>query len=47
MSTTKFTKTFYKHTCNRCGASWDSAVETPKSCAKCRNPYWNKERVRK
>lgn len=32
-------------TCKRCGYKWLSDKD-PKSCAKCRSPYWNKKRVR-
>lgn len=41
------------HTCNRCGATWDSKsspasdkYKYPKNCAKCKSPYWNKPRIR-
>ena len=34
------------HACNRCGCVWTSRRE-PKTCSKCRSPYWNKERLRK
>lgn len=36
----------FKHTCNRCSKSWTSGNVKPKTCAKCRSPYWNKERQR-
>ena len=33
--------------CNRCGATWHQRFDRlPKTCARCRSPYWNKERVR-
>ena len=28
--------------CRRCGAKWNTKVEHPKNCAKCRSPYWDK-----
>ena len=33
------------HACNRCKKKWTSKMQWPKSCAKCRSPYWNKSRV--
>jgi predicted Zn-ribbon and HTH transcriptional regulator len=34
--------------CERCGHSWKRRSEKlPKTCPKCRSPYWDKERVRK
>jgi hypothetical protein len=29
--------------CKRCGWEWLSAQETPTCCARCKNPYWDKE----
>lgn len=29
--------------CQRCGHQWLSHIE-PKTCAKCRSPYWDKPR---
>ena len=34
----------YVHTCLRCNYTWQSEVESPKACAKCRSLYWNKPR---
>ena len=36
----------YYHKCNRCKYEWISKKKKPKTCAKCRSPYWNKKRVR-
>lgn len=33
-----------RYTCNRCGKSTPQRVEVPKTCSKCKSPYWNKER---
>jgi predicted Zn-ribbon and HTH transcriptional regulator len=30
--------------CNRCDYEWIPRVPNPRWCAKCRSPYWNKER---
>ena len=33
--------------CNRCNHEWIRRQEIkPKTCPKCRSPYWNKARVR-
>lgn len=32
--------------CLRCGYTWIPYVKSPKLCAKCKSPLWNKERVR-
>lgn len=32
-------------TCNRCGYLWCSK-RIPKNCAKCKSPYYNKDRVK-
>lgn len=29
------------HYCCRCNHEWPSKLESPKTCAKCRSPYWN------
>lgn len=31
-------------TCNRCGYEWEIRVNNPRTCARCRSPYWNKPR---
>lgn len=31
----------YSHTCLRCGGTWESSVENPQCCAKCRSKAWN------
>lgn len=34
--------------CERCGHTWLQRKEDlPKTCAKCKSPYWNKPRIRK
>ena len=45
---TKVDGGYWRHECNRCGNVWYSTMESPKSCAgaKCKSPYWNRERVR-
>jgi hypothetical protein len=30
----------YKCTCERCAHSW-TAIALPRTCSKCRSPYWN------
>lgn len=30
--------------CKRCGHKWLTSLEVVKVCAKCHNPYWNRER---
>lgn len=30
--------------CNRCGHKWPTMKDNPYVCAKCKSPYWNKER---
>ena len=42
--------TIKKYTCERCGYSWISRINTlPKFCSKCKSPSWNiprgKERI--
>ena len=32
--------------CKRCGHVWLSRDISPAVCAKCRNPWWDKERKR-
>ena len=32
--------------CKRCGHRWLIRVKDPKTCPKCKSPYWNKERQR-
>ena len=32
--------------CKRCGHRWLIRVREPKTCPKCKSPYWNKERQR-
>ena len=35
------------YTCNRCGHIWvPRSFRTPKTCPKCKSPYWNTPRVR-
>lgn len=29
------------HTCLRCSHQWPSKLEVPKTCSKCRSPYWD------
>ena len=31
----------YHHICLRCRHEWDSKVEHPKACGKCKNHYWD------
>jgi hypothetical protein len=33
------------HHCKRCGWDWLSPLDHPTCCARCKNPYWDKERV--
>lgn len=37
-------KQTYKHTCLRCGRTWESKLENPSVCYYCNNVYWNKPR---
>lgn len=38
----------YVHKCLRCGYDWASRNPHPIRCAKCKTPYWDKEkRVKK
>ncbi len=30
--------------CNRCGYNWDSHLDSPRKCAKCRSLLWNQPR---
>ena len=30
--------------CERCGYSWAKGTVYPKTCAKCRTPYWDRPR---
>jgi len=46
MTTKEISPGIFLHTCNRCEKSWTSGNKSPGTCAKCRSPYWNKERVR-
>jgi len=32
--------------CLRCGYEWVPRVENPVTCAKCKNPFWNKPKKR-
>jgi len=34
----------YVHKCLRCGYEWASRNLRPIRCAKCKTPYWDKER---
>ena len=35
--------TIEKQKCKRCGYEWyPRSPKTPKRCARCRSPYWNK-----
>jgi hypothetical protein len=34
----------YIHCCQRCEHIWESKEGHPKRCAKCKTPYWDKER---
>ncbi len=34
----------YIHVCKRCGYEWASRDQHPLRCAKCKTPYWDKER---
>jgi DNA-directed RNA polymerase subunit RPC12/RpoP len=35
----------YIHKCLRCNHEWASKKEKPIRCAKCKTPYWDKERL--
>ena len=32
-----------KNKCKRCGYEWDSRIENPKSCPRCKRYDWDKE----
>ena len=32
-----------KHNCNHCNYEWDSHLESPKSCPKCKSYKWKGE----
>lgn len=32
--------------CLRCGHKWLPRVTDPRACARCKNPYWDRPRVR-
>ena len=34
-----------KH-CLRCNYDWESLVDDPKICPKCKSYFWNKKRIR-
>lgn len=36
-----------KHICKRCTYTWDSLLDHPKTCPKCKSYFWDKVRVRK
>lgn len=31
-----------KHQCKRCEYAWESNLEEPKTCPRCKSYYWNK-----
>jgi uncharacterized Zn ribbon protein len=31
-------------TCKRCGYEWQARGDDPSVCAKCKSPYWNKDK---
>lgn len=33
--------------CKKCGFDWDSVVDSPRACPRCKSYDWRKERVRK
>jgi hypothetical protein len=37
----------FSHTCYRCGGYWESVVEKPQCCAKCRSKVWDKSDIPK
>lgn len=39
--------TAWRFVCERCGFAWQSTAEKPPiTCAKCRSPFWDKQRLR-
>lgn len=42
---TKADGDFWRHECTRCGYIWYTRNK-PKTCVKCRSPYWDKKRQR-
>ena len=36
-----------KQKCKKCGLEWESVVESPKVCPRCKNYKWREERKRK
>ncbi len=36
----------FKHKCKRCEHKWESKLELPKACPKCKSYYWDDERKR-
>ena len=33
-----------KHKCKRCDYEWESLLERPKTCPRCKSYYWDKEK---
>lgn len=40
-------KNIINRTCKRCGYEWESRKEDIMVCARCRSPYWNKDKKSK
>jgi len=44
----KIRKPVYFYVCSRCGHEWyPRGTEQPKTCPKCRSPYWDSPRKNK
>jgi len=35
-----------KHKCLRCEYEWESRLERPRTCPRCKSYYWDQERIR-
>ena len=33
-----------KHNCKRCKYEWESVMERPKTCPRCKSYYWDKKK---
>lgn len=38
------TVTIYDHECKRCTHKWESKLEAPHNCPRCKSPYWQNAR---
>jgi len=43
---TEKTITVYICKCNKCGHQWEAKRQKPLRCAKCKTPYWDREKTK-